>query len=145
MNYNRVILGGYLTRDVELRYSPRGTPVAGFGIATNRRWKTETGEVRDEVCFIDVTAFGKTAETLSKHVHKGDPLLLEGRLHLEVWTDKQTQQPRQKLKVILETFSFVAAKKDGAPARPASRPAAAPAPGGNGVDEPPPEDDSIPF
>lgn len=123
MNLNKVILAGYLTRDIELRYSQAGTAVGSFGIAMNRKWKTEAGEEREEVCFVDVSAFSRQAETLAQYLHRGDPLLLEGRLKLEQWEDKQTHEKRQKLKVILESFTFVGKKDAGSAPSSAPRPA----------------------
>lgn len=112
MSYCKVILLGNLTRDVEMRYTPKGIAVAQFDVATNRKWKSESGEDKEEVCFTPVTAWNKQAEAIAKYLHKGDPILLEGRLTLEQWDDKQTGQKRSKLKVVLETFSFVGSKRD---------------------------------
>ena len=106
------MLIGNTTRDVELRYTPSGAAVASFGMAMNRKWKTESGEEKDEVCFVDCTAFGKSAETLSKYVKKGNPLYVEGRLKLDQWDDKQSGQKRQKLNVIVEGFQFLTFNKD---------------------------------
>ena len=148
MNFCKCVVGGHLTRDPELRYLPRGTAVTQFGIAVNRSWLDDAGNKKDDVCFVDCEAWAKLAETISTYFRKGDPILIESRLKTESWEDRNTHQKRSKLKLVVESFSFcgeTSGKKDGAPARPASRPAAAPAPGGNGVDEPPPEDDSIPF
>ena len=96
-NFNKVILAGNLTRDPELRYLPKGTAVAKIGLAINRNWRTETGEQKEEVTFIDVEAFGKQAETISQYLKKGRPILIEGRLKLDQWEDKQTQQKKTKL------------------------------------------------
>lgn len=121
MNFNRVELGGHLCRDIELRYLPKGTAVGDFSMAVNRRWKDESGEQKEEVSFIDCVAFGKTAETLAQYLKKGDPLFCCGRLRQEVWTDKQTEQKRSKLKVILTEFQFIGGKQDGQqPSRPAA-------------------------
>lgn len=106
-SFNKVILMGNLTRDLELKFSPKGTAITKFTIATNRRWKGEDGQQRDEVSFIDVDVFGKSAELLSKSVGKGSPLLVEGRLTLQEWTDKKTGDKRQRLGVTLETFTFI--------------------------------------
>lgn len=146
-SYNRVILMGHLTRDPELRFSPKGVAVAAFGLAMNHSWTDEAGNKKDSVCFADITAFGKRGETLAQYLQKGDPLLLEGRLATESWTDKATNQPRSKLKVILESFTFVGQKKEGGEHQekpPAQPPAASPASHQPG-DAPPPEDDDVPF
>ena len=106
-SFNKVILAGNLTRDPELRYTPKGTAVARFTLAVNRVWRTETGENKEEVSFIDVDAFGRQAENIGKYMKKGRPLLVEGRLKQDTWEDKTTQQKRTKLMVVLESFSFI--------------------------------------
>ena len=144
-NYNKVILAGNLTRDPELRYTPKGTAIAKFGLAINRTWNSEDGQKREEVTFVDVDAFGKQADAIGKYLKKGKPVLVEGRLKLDQWDDKQTGQKRSRLGVVLESFAFLdGGKRDGgeqaAPeARPARQAAAAPA-----GDEPPQKDD-VPF
>src|ERR1039458_5551806 len=119
-NYNIVILAGSLTRDPELKYTPKGHSVAKIGMAINRSWKTETGEKKEEVVFVDIDAFGKQAETIAQYVKKGRPLLVEGRLKLDQWEDKQTHQKRSKLGVVLESFSFLDSKQDNSSAAPQS-------------------------
>lgn len=106
-NFNKVILAGNLTRDPELRYTPKGTAVAKLGLAVNRSWTTETGEKREEATFVDVDAFGKQAETIAQYLRKGRSLLVEGRLRMETWDDKATGAKRSKLGVVLESFSFL--------------------------------------
>src|SRR5437762_8127078 len=103
-SFNKVILMGNLTRDPELRYTPKGTAIAKIGVAVNRTWRTETGEQKEEVTFVDVDAFGKQAETIGQYLKKGRPILIEGRLKLDQWEDKQTQQKKSKLGVVLESF-----------------------------------------
>jgi single-strand DNA-binding protein len=154
-NYNKVILAGNLTRDPELRYTPKGLAIAKIGLAINRRWTSETGEQREEVTFVDVDAFGKQAETIAQYLKKGRPILLEGRLKLDQWDDKQTGQKRSKLGVVLENFQFLdSGNRTGAPEgavsnpAPANRPpAAAPppptVPAGPPAEEPPHDD--VPF
>lgn len=153
-NFNKVILAGNLTRDPELRYTPKGTAVAKLGLAVNRSWTTETGEKREEATFVDVDAFGKQAEVISQYLRKGRSLLVEGRLRLETWDDKATGAKRSKLGVVLESFSFLdSGNRDGgggapqggaAPAPRPQRPApSAPAPASQ--DGPPPDDDDVPF
>lgn len=113
-SYNKVLLMGNLTRDVELRYLPNtNTPVATIGLAVNRRYRTKEGENREEVTFVDCEAFGRTAEVLSQYLRKGRPVFLEGRLKLDQWEDKQSGQNRSKLKVIIENFQFVDSKDSG--------------------------------
>jgi len=154
-NFNKVILAGNLTRDPELRYTPKGTAIAKFGLAINRNWTGDDGQKREEVTFVDVDAFGKQAEVIGQYLRKGRPVLVEGRLKLDQWDDKQTGQKRSRLGVVLESFSFLdsgnrdAAGGGGAPAssapaaRPA-RPAATTPPSEPGADEPPQGDD-VPF
>ena len=113
MNFNKCFIGGNLTRDVELRYTPKGTAVASVSLAVNRKWKSETGEAKEEVTFVECTAFGRTAETMGQYLKKGRPVFVEGRLKLDVWDDKQTGAKRQKLHVVVETFQFVGSKADG--------------------------------
>jgi single-strand DNA-binding protein len=129
-NYNKVILIGNLTRDPELRYTPKGTAVAKIGVAINRTWRTESGETKEEVTFVDVDAFGRQAETLGQYMKKGRPILIEGRLRLDTWEDKQTSQKRSRLGVVLEAFQFLdyggaRSADDSAPAEPRPRPAPA--------------------
>ena len=149
-SFNRVIIAGNLTRDPELRYTPKGMAIASFGLAVNRKWKNEAGETKEEVTFVDVDAFGKQAETIGQYMKKGRPFLVEGRLKLDQWEDKNTHQKQSKLKVVLESFSFIDSKgQDGgtfAPA-PAARPAAAPAAGPSAPEPeaPQPEEDDVPF
>ena len=113
MNYNRVILGGNITRDIEVRYLPTSnTAVASFGIAINRKWKDSSGELKEEVTFVDCEAFGKTAENIGKFFSKGKPILVEGRLRLDAWKDKTDGSNRSKLKVVIDTFEFVGGKDD---------------------------------
>ena len=82
-NFNKVILAGNLTRDPELRYTPKGTAIAKIGLAINRTWKSETGETKEEVTFVDVDAFGRTAEIIAQYLKKGRPILIEGRLRYD--------------------------------------------------------------
>jgi single-strand DNA-binding protein len=113
-NFNKVILAGNLTRDPELRYTPKGTAIAKLGMAVNRTWKTETGENKEEVTFVDIDAFGRQAEVIGQYMKKGRPLLIEGRLKLDTWEDKNTHQKVSKLRVVLESFSFLdAGRGDG--------------------------------
>jgi single-strand DNA-binding protein len=156
-SFNKVILAGNMTRDPELRYLPKGTAVAQFGLAVNRTWKTETGENKEEVSFIDIEAFGRQAEVIAQYMRKGRPLLVEGRLKMDSWEDKTTHQKKSKLKVVLESFSFIDSKspEGGAPSPDAPRrPAAAAASAASSpaksaeapeADGPPIEEDDVPF
>ena len=150
-SFNKVILAGNLTRDPELRYTPKGTAVAKIGLAVNRTWTTETGEKKEEVSFIDVEAWGRQGEVIAQYMKKGRPLLIEGRLKLDSWEDKNTKQKVSKLKVVLESFSFIDANRGeaggGAPSPVSARtlpnsaaPAAEPVEGDG-----PPESDDVPF
>jgi single-strand DNA-binding protein len=110
--YNKVILVGNLTRDVELRYAPSGTAIAKFGIATNRTYKdTVTGENKQEVMFIDVTVFGRSAEVANQYLKKGRRVLVEGRLVLDQWVDS-TGQKRSKHSVVAEKLQFMETKAE---------------------------------
>ncbi len=152
-SFNKVILAGNLTRDPELRYTPKGTAVAKIGLAVNRTWTGEDGVKKEEVNFIDIEAWGRQAEVIAQYMKKGRPLLVEGRLKLDSWEDKNTKQKVSKLKVVLENFSFIDSKggevagapsAPSAPSRPAS--ASAPAPAAEPVEgDAPHEGDDVPF
>lgn len=107
--YNKVILVGNLTRDVELRYLPSGSAIAKIGIATNRRFKKQDGSQGEEVCFVDVNLFGRTAEIANQYLKKGSKILIEGRLVLESWTD-QSGQKRSKHSVSAESLQMLDGK-----------------------------------
>src|SRR2546423_12427335 len=128
-SFNKVILMGNLTRDPELRYTPKGLAIAKIGIAVNRVWTNEAGEKKEEVTFVDVDVFGRTAENVAQYMRKGRPILIEGRLRLDQWDDKQTGQKKSKLGVVAETVQFPGSPGEGGAPRappPAPRPAAAP-------------------
>jgi single-strand DNA-binding protein len=110
---NKVILMGNLTRDPQLKFLPSQTAVAEFGIACNRKFRTQSGEDRDEVTFVDCSAFGKTGETISKYFQKGRQILIEGRLKYDSWEDKQGGGKRSKLTVVIDQFYFVGGPRDG--------------------------------
>ena len=145
-NFNKVLLMGNLTRDPELRYTPKGTAVATIGVAVNRRWKDEAGQQREETTFVDVDAFGRTAENIGQYFKKGRPIFIEGRLRFHSWEDKQSGQKRSKLTVTAENFQFMDSQRGGdagggdVPTT-RSRPDSAP----ESSDTPPPEDDDVPF
>jgi single-strand DNA-binding protein len=105
-SFNKVILMGNLTRDIEVRHTANNNAVGNFGLAVNEKY----GE-KETTCFVDCTAWGKTAETMSQHLHKGDPVLVEGRLTLEQWDDKNGGGKRSKHTVTVDRFTFVGGKK----------------------------------
>ena len=111
-NLNKVMLIGNLTRDPEVKYTPKGTAVAAFGIAVNRKYTTESGEKREEVTFIDLEAFGRAAEIIGEYCKKGKPLFVEGRLKLDAWDDKASGQKRSKLKVIVDQIQLLGGRDD---------------------------------
>jgi len=129
-SYNKVILMGNLTRDPQLSYLPSQTPVVEFGLAVNRKWKDQSGQPREDVCFIDCRAYGKTAETLNHYTSKGKAILIEGRLQFDQWEGKDGTK-RSKHRVFVESFQFVGAPTAGGtgprPAPPAPSAAHAPA------------------
>lgn len=156
-NLNKVLLMGNLTRDPEVRYTPKGTAVAELGIAVNRIYSGENGEKREETTFVDVTVWGRTAENVGEYLKKGRPVFIEGRLQLDSWEDKQSGQKRNKLKVVADNVQFLGSRggagaggggseesDEGARSRPAS---------GGSRSAPPPknagpaelDDDEIPF
>src|SRR5467141_1900303 len=112
-SFNKVILLGNLTRDPEVRYTPKGSAVADLGIAVNRQYTLENGEKREEVTFVDVTFWGRTAEVAGEYLKKGRPVFIEGRLQLDTWDDKQSGQKRSKLKVIGETMQMLGSPRGG--------------------------------
>ncbi len=127
-SFNKVILIGNLTRDPQLSYTASNTPVCKFGLATNRRWRDRnTGEDREETCFVDCTAFGRGGEVINQYMSKGRQLFVEGRLNFSSWEDQQGGR-RSKLEVIVENFQFLG---DGGQ-RSGARPAQAGAQGGAG-------------
>jgi len=159
--YNRVILVGNLTRDVEIRYTPSGSAIGKVGIATNRRFKAANGEQKEEVMFIDLTLFGRTAEIANQYLGKGRQVLVEGRLVLEQWT-AQDGTKRSKHSVTVENLQMLGSRSDAgsgaysgesggygssqsAPAQP-SKPAAAPQkPSQPSVPEIDIDEEEIPF
>ncbi len=119
-NFNKVLLMGNLTRDVELKYTQSNMAVGSFGLAVNHKYKTASGEAREEVMFVDCDAWGKTAEIMQKYCAKGRPVFIEGRLRLDTWQDKNDGTKRSKLKVVVENFQFVDSKpgEGGGPSSP---------------------------
>lgn len=109
MSFNKVILVGNLTRDCELRYLPSGSAVCTTGIATNRKYKNQQGEQQEEVCFVDITFFGRTAEIANQYLGRGKKVLVEGRLKLDQWTD-QSGGKRSKHSVTVDTLQMLDSK-----------------------------------
>ena len=169
-NLNKVMLIGNLTRDIELKYTPKGSAIAELGLAINRRYKTESGEQKEETTFVDVTLWGRQAEIAKEYLSKGKPVYIEGRLQLDSWDDKATGQKRSKLKVTGEALQLLGSRGDGGGGggggsssgpedydqRPAPRQAASSGGGGGGAgaaQRPKPrpappvqdDDDDIPF
>jgi single-strand DNA-binding protein len=110
-SFNKVMLMGNLTRDPELKYTPKGTAIADIGLAVNRTYTADNGEKREEVTFIDVTLWGRVAEIVGEYCKKGRPLFVEGRLQLDSWDDKQTGQKRSKLKVVGENIQLLGSRE----------------------------------
>lgn len=140
MNMNKVILAGRLTRDPEVRYTPKGTAVTTIGLAVSRKWKTDSGD-GEETTFVDCEAFGRTAEVVGEYLRKGSAALIAGRLRLDSWEDKNTGQKRSKLGVVVEEIQFGGSKSDDGP-RPGTRTTTQPS---QDTDELPADDDSVPF
>jgi len=137
-SFNRVILLGNVTRDIELRYTPGGKAVCDLGIAVNDRRKDASGQWVDETTFVDVTLFERQAEVAAEYLKKGSSVLIEGKLKLEQWTDRESGQRRQKLKVIGDRMQMVGSKREGGGA-----PQREPTPAGAGEDHG--GDGDIPF
>ncbi len=112
-NYNKIILVGNLTRDPQLKYLPSQMPVVEFGLAVNHKYKTKNGEDREEVLFVDVSAFGKQAEIINQSCQKGRPLLVEGRLKYDTWEDKQGGGKRSKHSVVIDNFQLLGGRDGG--------------------------------
>jgi single-strand DNA-binding protein len=112
-SYNKVMLLGNLTRDPEVKYTPKGSAVADIGLAVNRTYTTDGGEKREETTFVDVTMWGRQAEVAGEYLKKGRPLFVEGRLQLDTWDDKQTGQKRSKLRVVCENFQMLGSRDGG--------------------------------
>ena len=142
-NLNKVLLLGNVTRDPEVRYTPKGSAVCDLGIAVNRAYTTDSGEKREEVTFVDVTLWGRTAEVASEYLKKGRPVFIEGRLQMDSWDDKQTGQKRTRLRVVAENMQLLGGRPPGGgetsgEGRQTSAPPKSPATAG-------PDEDEIPF
>ena len=112
VNYNKVMLMGNLTRDVELKYTPNNQAVANIGLAVNRRFRTRDGEDREETTFVDCEAWGRVAEVMNQYLSKGRPVFVEGRLKLDQWQDKDGNN-RSKMRVVVENFQFLDSRGGG--------------------------------
>jgi single-strand DNA-binding protein len=110
---NRVMLIGNLTRDPEVRYTPKGSAVADLAIAVNRNYTAESGEKREEVTYVDIVLWAKLAELAGQYLKKGRPVFIEGRLQMDQWEDKQTGQKRSRLRVVGENMQFLDSRRDG--------------------------------
>jgi single-strand DNA-binding protein len=162
-NLNKVMLIGNLTRDPEIKYTPKGTAVAQLGLAVNRVWSNDAGEKQEETTFVDVELWGRQAEVAGEYLRKGKPVFIEGRLKLDSWDDKQSGQKRSKMKVVGEQIQLLGSRDGGGgegqrsgggggggeysesrPSRPPSKPAAPPKrpPADPDLDA---ADDDIPF
>jgi single-strand DNA-binding protein len=112
-NLNKVMLIGNLTRDPEVRYTPKGTAVTDIGLAVNRSYTTDSGEKREEATFVDITLWGRQAEIAGQYMKKGNPIYIEGRLQMDSWQDKQTGQNRTRLKIVGDNFQFLGSREGG--------------------------------
>jgi len=121
-NLNRVLLIGNLTRDPEIRYTPKGTAVAEIGLAVNRIYSGEDGEKKEETTFVDVTLWARQAEVAGQYLKKGRPVFIEGRLQLDTWDDKQTGQKRSRLRVVSENLQLLGSRQEGDSSSPAPPP-----------------------
>jgi single-strand DNA-binding protein len=143
-NLNKVLLLGNVTRDPEVRYTPKGSAVCDLGVAVNRAYTTDTGDKREEVTFVDVTLWGRTAEVASEYLKKGRPVFIEGRLQMDTWDDKQTGQKRTRLRVVAENMQLLGGRPPGGTADTGGerRQTTAP-PKSSAASEP--DEDEIPF
>ncbi|MGQ0635925.1 MAG: single-stranded DNA-binding protein [Planctomycetaceae bacterium] len=113
-SFNKVILVGNLTRDPQVKYTPSGTAVSELGLAVNRYWfDKQSNSRREETTFVDVTLWGRDAEVAGEYLAKGRAVLIEGRLQLDTWDDKQTGQKRSKLRVVCEKMQMLGSRQEG--------------------------------
>lgn len=138
---NKLHLIGNITKDPELRYLPKGTAVCKVGLAINRTWKSESGEKKEEVTFVDIDIFGKTAENVAQYCRKGKSIYVEGRLKLDTW--EKDGKNHQKLGVIADSVQFLSGKGEGDSAARAEAPASASSAAGNPA--PKQDADDVPF
>jgi single-strand DNA-binding protein len=143
-NLNKVLLLGNVTRDPEIRYTPKGSAVCDLGIAVNRNYTTDSGEKREEVTFVDVTLWGRTAEVAGEYLKKGRPVFIEGRLQMDTWDDKQTGQKRTRLRVVAENMQLLGGRPPGGSADVSAESRQTSAPPKSSA-TPEPDEDEIPF
>jgi single-strand DNA-binding protein len=147
-NFNKVLLIGNLTRDPEVRYTPKGTAVGDLAIAINDSYKAQDGTIKETVTYVDIEVWGRQAETCKQYLTKGRPVFIEGRLKLDQW--EQEGQKKSRMKVVAERVQFLGSGAgrsgggNGGGGGDASR-SAKPAPAGSDDSPPPPSDDDIPF
>jgi single-strand DNA-binding protein len=148
-SFNKVILLGNVTRDPEIRYTPKGTAVTELGVALNRVYTSDNGERREEVTFVEVTLWGRTAEVAGEYLKKGRPVFIEGRLQLDTWDDKQSGQKRSKLKVVADGLQLIGGRPGGgsAPSNESDegRQSTRPSPPPKSAAPAEPDEDEIPF
>jgi single-strand DNA-binding protein len=149
-SYNKVILIGNLTRDPEVKYTSGGTAIANFGMAINNTWTNKDGQKQEESTFVEIEAWERQAEMIGQYFKKGKPILVEGRLKFDQWDDKETGQKRSKLKVRLQSFSFIdsagsAGGGGGGYQSQSNAPAASTTSSSNAPAANIPEDDDVPF
>ena len=151
-SFNKVILLGNLTRDPEVRYTPKGSAVCDLGLAVNRQYTLDSGEKREEVTFVDVVLWARLAEIAGEYLKKGRPVFIEGRLQLDTWDDKQSGQKRTKLRVVGESMQLLgsrpaatAAADAGESERPARSAEKSASPPPKSSAPAAPDDDEIPF
>jgi len=154
MAYNKIILAGNLTRDIEIRYTQGGSAIGNTAIATTRKFTSQTGEQKEEVLFVDLTFFGRTAEIAKQYLRKGSKVLVDGRLKLDQWADQQSGAKRNKHSVTVENLQMLDSKQDNQQApqqshqstqgyqAPPSQPQAQPSPQVPEIDI---DSDEIPF
>jgi len=145
-NYNKVLLMGNLTRDVELKYTASNQAVAQIGLAVNHRWTSKDGEKKEETTFVDCEAWGRQAEVMSQYLSKGRPVFIEGRLRLDQWQDKDGGN-RSKLKVVIDNFQFIDSREGGGGggSRGGQKVGAGAPMGEGGAPHQPIDEDDIPF
>jgi single-strand DNA-binding protein len=155
-NLNKVLLLGNLTRDPELRYTPKGTAVADIAVAINRVWNNEQNQRQEETTFVDITLWGRQAEIAQQYLTKGRGVFIEGRLQMDSWEDKASGQKRSKLKVVAENLQFMpdgkgnagggySSNSGGSSSAPARSSSPAPMHGASADDSGFQEEDDIPF
>ena len=152
-NFNKVILVGNLTRDPEVRYTPKGSAVTDISLAVNRNYTLDSGEKREEVTYVDVVLWARLAEIAGEYLKKGRPVLIEGRLQMDTWDDKQSGQKRSKLRVVGENMQLLGGRPPSGGGAPAEAGEGEDRQSGGRATAPPPksaasaapDEDEIPF